>query len=170
MPDIVTFTDKVDNAEASTAAASIPETQKLPASHINQLKSGVNANHNDIVAIEAKTDFITVTQAVDLDVLDYYNRNAEQNITASANINSPTKTALINASSEVTATLPLASTVPIGGDITIKRLGTGNVIIARSGSDTIDSTAINYDFDGDSAIQFSARTFRSNGTNGWYII
>lgn len=77
MVDIVTFADKIDNTETTASASNIPITQKLPASHVNQLKAGVNLNHvdilvlqSDVTGVKTKTDNITISSPLNLNTMN----------------------------------------------------------------------------------------------------
>lgn len=134
--------------------------------------SAVNTDtlKSDILSAKTKTDFITVSENVNLNTLKSYNRTTIQSITATGSINSDTVLALVNSSSDVTVTLPLANTLPAMTFINIKRLGTGNVIVALSGSDTIDGSTSSYNFAVDNAVRYSNRRLTTDGISSWYII
>lgn len=134
--------------------------------------SAVNTDtlKSDILSAKIKTDFITVSENVNLNTLKSYNRTAIQSITATGSINFDTVLALVNSSSDVTVTLPLANTLPAMTFINIKRLGTGNVIVALSGSDTIDGSTSSYNFAVDNAVRYSNRRLTTDGISSWYLI
>jgi hypothetical protein len=79
--------------------------------------------------------------------------------------------AIVNSASDITVTLPLASGLPIGTFVNVKRMGTGNVIVApNGGTNNIDGANTSYNFNTDSAVRYSSRRFVVSSSTDWYII
>lgn len=90
-------------------------------------------------------------------------------VTATINSNIATTTFAHRANSTSTTThnLPLASTVSQGHRLYVKRLGTGNVIVGRTGGNTIDGAAADFNFNTNTRSQFRAVAFASDGVSNW---
>jgi hypothetical protein len=141
--------------------------------------SAVNTDtlKSDILSANTKTNFLTVTANTNLDTirtdvttLKTYSRSGVVTVTTNASLNSTKVLHLIDSSSDITVTLPNANAMPDSTFLNIKRIGTGNVIVNPASGNNIDGTTTPYNFNTDSAVQFSSRRFITNGNNDWYLI
>lgn len=129
---------------------------------------------NDAVVNTIATDTADIrtnvtTLQTDVTTLKSYNRNGIFTHTTNATLATNTVLALVNSSSDITVTLPNANALPVATFINVKRLGTGNVIINPASGNTIDGITT-YNFNTDSAVQFSSRRLVTDGSSAWYLI
>lgn len=78
------------------------------------------------------------------------------------------KLILINAAGATTQTLPAASSVPAGKQISFLNIAAGTTAITRAGADTI--TVSNITVASLSALTGDTLLLESNGLNGWYAV
>lgn len=90
-------------------------------------------------------------------------------VTATSNIASTTLLQRVNSTNNTTQTLPPANSVSSGQLIHVKRVGTGNVIVAPDGAETIDGSTASYNYNANNIFQTGSVTFISDGS-GWHIV
>jgi hypothetical protein len=163
--NIGTMQSDITSAKTKTDLITVSSSVNL-----NTMNTTIGTNTTDITGIKTKTDFITVSTAVNLNTINSYIRNGIETFTANGTIATTTILALVNSASDITVTLALANSLPTGTFVNVKRLGTGNVIIAPNGSNNIDGANTSYNFNADSAVRYSSRRLVTNGTADWYLI
>jgi len=127
---------------------------------------GTNVQAYSAVLAGTTASFTTALK----NTIDSYIRNGIETFTANGSIASTTVLAIVNSGSEVTVTLPNASTLAVGTFIDIKRLGTGNVIVAPNGANNIDGVNTSYNYNTDSAVRYSSRRLVVASSTDWYIV